>query len=93
MGDLLALMGDATDGISGVPKVGQKTAAQLINGNLERVISNSDKVAGQVGMNLGPPVRSLHQQQTLVPLGVFLQPRQIGDGGRNIGQTGGGGLF
>lgn len=43
--------------------------------------------------DLGQAVSSLHQQQTLVPLGVFLQPRQIGDGGRNIGQTGGGGLF
>lgn len=54
MGDLLALMGDAVEGIPGVSKIGRKTAAALlrINGNLDRVISDSDKVPGQVGANL-----------------------------------------
>ena len=54
MGDLLALMGDSVDGVPGVNKVGAKTAAELlrIHGNLDRVISNCDKVAGQVGANL-----------------------------------------
>ncbi len=68
MGDLLALMGDAVDGIPGVPKVGRKTAAQLlrINGNLERVISNSDKVAGQVGVNLRKEIEMARLSRKLV---------------------------
>ena len=78
MGDLLALMGDAADGIPGVDKVGAKTAAGLlrINGNLERVISNADKVAGQVGANLRKGVemarlsRKLVSFKTDVPLGL-----------------------
>lgn len=78
MGDLLALMGDAVDGIPGVNKVGQKTAAELlrINGNLDRVISNSDKVSGQVGANLRKGIdmarlsRKLVSFKTDMPLGL-----------------------
>ena len=78
MGDLLALMGDAVDGVPGVPKVGRKTAAALlrINGNLDRVISNSDKVAGQVGANLRKGIemarlsRKLASFKTDTPLGL-----------------------
>ena len=68
MGDLLALMGDAVDGVPGVPKVGSKTAAALlrINGNLERVISNSDKVAGQVGANLRKGIEMARLSRKLV---------------------------
>jgi DNA polymerase-1 len=78
MGDLLALMGDAVDGIPGVAKIGSKTAAGLlrINGNLDRVISNADKVPGQVGANLRKGVemarlsRQLVSFKTDVPLGL-----------------------
>jgi DNA polymerase-1 len=78
MGDLLALMGDAADGIPGVNKIGSKTAAGLlrIDGHLERVISNSDKVAGQVGVQLRKGIemarlsRKLVSFKTDVPLGL-----------------------
>jgi DNA polymerase-1 len=78
MADLLALMGDAVDGIPGVDKVGRKTAAELlrINGNLERVISNSDKVTGQVGAHLRKGIemarlsRKLVSFKTDMPLGL-----------------------
>jgi len=78
MGDLLALMGDAVDGVPGVDKVGRKTAATLlrIHGNLDRLISNADKVAGQVGANLrkGTEIARLSRQlvsfKTDVPLGL-----------------------
>jgi len=78
MGDLLALMGDSVDGIPGIHKIGSKTAAELlrINGNLDRVISNSDKVAGQVGANLRKGIemarvsRKLVSFKTDVPLGL-----------------------
>lgn len=78
MGDLLALMGDAVDGIPGVDKVGSKTAAGLlrINGHLDRVISNADKVPGQVGANLRKGIemarlsRKLVSFKTDMPLGL-----------------------
>jgi len=78
MGDLLALMGDAVDGIPGVDKVGRKTAAGLlrINGHLDRVISNADKVTGQVGANLRKGIemarlsRKLVSFKTDMPLGL-----------------------
>ena len=78
MGDLLALMGDPVDGVPGVDKVGKKTAATLlrINGNLDRLISNADKVGGQVGANLrkGIEIARLSRQlvsfKTDVPLGL-----------------------
>jgi 5'-3' exonuclease len=45
--DLLALCGDKTDNIPGVPGVGQTTAARLLVkwGNLETLFANTDKVA------------------------------------------------
>lgn len=78
MGDLLALMGDAVDGVPGVDKVGRKTAATLlrINGNLDRLISNADKVGGLVGVNLrkGIEIARLSRQlvsfKTDMPLGL-----------------------
>jgi DNA polymerase-1 len=92
MGDLLALMGDAADNIPGVDKVGRKTAAELlrINGHLERVISNADKVAGQVGVHLRKGIerarlsRKLVAFKTDVPLGLTwrmlsVSPRTISE--------------
>lgn len=78
MGDFLALMGDAADGIPGVDKIGKKTAAELlrIHGTLERVLSNADKVAGQAGVNLRKGIemaklsRQLVSFKTDVPLGL-----------------------
>jgi DNA polymerase-1 len=78
MGDLLALTGDAVDGVPGVDKVGRKTAAMLlrIHGHLERLISNADKVGGQVGVNLrkGIEIARLSRQlvsfKTDMPLGL-----------------------
>jgi len=68
MGDFLALMGDAADGIPGVAKVGSKTAATLlrINGTLDRVLSNADKVAGQVGVNLRKGIEMARLSRQLV---------------------------
>jgi DNA polymerase-1 len=44
--ELLALMGDASDNVPGIPGVGEKTALQLIKefGSLEKVLKNADKV-------------------------------------------------
>jgi DNA polymerase-1 len=46
--DLIGLKGDTSDNIPGVPGIGDKTAAQLLQeyGDLEGVLSNIDKVSG-----------------------------------------------
>ena len=47
--DILALWGDASDNIPGVPRIGEKTAKKLIAefGTVEGVIANSDKLKGK----------------------------------------------
>ena len=52
--DYLALMGDASDNIPGVPKVGPKTAAKWIAeyGSLDEVIAHAEDIGGKVGENL-----------------------------------------
>ncbi|MFQ5984774.1 MAG: DNA polymerase I [Alphaproteobacteria bacterium] len=46
VGDVLALAGDSTDNVPGVPGIGVKTAAELINafGDLEAVLARADEV-------------------------------------------------
>jgi len=46
--DLIGLKGDTSDNIPGVPGIGDKTAAQLLQefGSLEDVLANVDKVSG-----------------------------------------------
>jgi DNA polymerase-1 len=45
--DYLALMGDSSDNIPGVPKIGPKTAAQLLNefDNIDNLYLNLDKIS------------------------------------------------
>ena len=52
--DYLTLMGDASDGIMGVPKVGAKTAQTLLNryGDLATILQNAKDIKGAVGKNL-----------------------------------------
>jgi len=46
LGDVLALMGDSVDNVPGVPGVGPKTAAQLIQeyGDLESVLAHAEEI-------------------------------------------------
>ena len=52
--DLLALMGDTSDNIPGVPKVGPKTAAKWLAeyDTLQGVMDHADEIKGKVGENL-----------------------------------------
>jgi DNA polymerase-1 len=49
--DYLALMGDSSDNIPGVPKVGPKTAAKWIEqyGSMQGVIDHAEDIGGKVG--------------------------------------------
>lgn len=48
--DILGLMGDAVDNIPGVPSIGEKTAAKLIQefDSLEKVLENANSVKGKI---------------------------------------------
>ena len=52
--DYLALVGDASDNIPGVPKVGPKTAAKWLNEytTLDNLLANQDRIEGKVGESL-----------------------------------------
>ncbi len=52
--DLKGLMGDSSDNIPGVPRIGPKTAVKLLQqyGTLEDVLANAGDIRGQVGANL-----------------------------------------
>lgn len=52
--DYLALMGDTSDNIPGVPKVGPKTAAKWLNqyGSLDAILEHKNEIRGKVGENL-----------------------------------------
>ncbi|MCK5813043.1 MAG: DNA polymerase I [Cocleimonas sp.] len=65
--DYLTLMGDTSDNIPGVPKVGPKTAVKWLNeyGSLESVMENADKFKGKVG-------EYLRESLTFLPLSYQL---------------------
>jgi DNA polymerase-1 len=52
--DVLALMGDSSDNIPGVPRVGEVTAKKWISehGSLDRLLEKADDVKGKVGESL-----------------------------------------
>ncbi|WP_426116582.1 5'-3' exonuclease [Massilia sp. PWRC2] len=76
--DLLALMGDVTDGVPGVSKVGMKTAAKLLNayGDVDAVLAGAGILKTPIGERLRAErdilmvSRQLVRLKTDVPLGV-----------------------
>ena len=52
--DYLALVGDSSDNIPGVPKVGAKTAAKWLNqySTLDALLAHRDEIEGKVGESL-----------------------------------------
>jgi DNA polymerase-1 len=85
--DLLALMGDSSDNIPGVPKVGPKTAAKWLDtyGSLEAVIAHAGEIKGKVGESLRDNLETLALSRELATIRCDveleiepndLQPRQ-----------------
>jgi DNA polymerase-1 len=52
--DYLALVGDTSDNIPGIPKVGPKTAAKWLNqyGTLDEIVAHAAEIPGKVGESL-----------------------------------------
>ena len=68
--DMLALVGDSSDNIPGVPKVGQKTAAKWLNEyeDLDSIKANAESFTGVVGNNLREFLPNLDRNVELVSL-------------------------
>ena len=68
--DYLALMGDTSDNVPGVPKVGPKTAVKwlLEYETLDGIIENADKIGGKVGENLREFIPQLPLSKDLVTI-------------------------
>ena len=69
--DYLTLMGDASDGIRGVPGVGAKTAAKLLTeyGSIGGILENVDQIKGKVGQSIKDNVEGItldHQLASIV---------------------------
>lgn len=85
--DYLTLMGDASDGIMGVPGVGAKTAAKLLTeyGSIGGILENVDKIKGKVGQNIKDSVEGIaidHQLASIVcdlELGICYEDLAIQD--------------
>ncbi len=68
--DTLALMGDTSDNVPGVEKIGLKTAAQLIQqyGSIDGIFENIDKIKGKRRENLEKARSQLPLSKQLVTL-------------------------
>ena len=81
--DYLALVGDASDNIPGVPKVGPKTAAKWLNEyqTLDQLLANQDRIEGKVGESLRASTADLALSRELArircDLALDLGPEQL----------------
>tara|TARA_A100001011_G_scaffold59252_1_gene58745 strand:+ start:45419 stop:48073 length:2655 start_codon:yes stop_codon:yes gene_type:complete len=68
--ELLAIVGDRSDNIPGITKVGNKTAAKWIEkyGSLNSIIDNAADISGVVGVNLRNELSNLKRNLFLVSL-------------------------
>ena len=68
--DLKALKGDASDNIPGVPGIGEKTAAKLLNeyGDLDGIYNNIDKISGATKTKLENGKESAYMSRDLAKI-------------------------
>jgi len=83
--DYLALMGDSSDNIPGVPKCGPKTAVKWLveYKDIDNLLVNQDKIGGKIGENLRASVDQLAMSKDLatircdLELGIMLNDLQV----------------
>ena len=68
--DYLALVGDSSDNIPGIEKVGPKTAAKWLNqyGTLDNLIAHAQEISGKVGENLRAGLETLELSRKLATI-------------------------
>ena len=73
--DYLALIGDSSDNIPGIDKVGPKTGAKLLQqyGDLDRLIADVANVPGKVGENLRAGLSTLELSRRLATIRTDLE--------------------
>ena len=77
--DYLALIGDKSDNVPGVDKVGPKTAVKWLQeySDIEGVINNAESIGGKVGENLRSSIETLKLAHELVKIKIDV-PLDIG---------------
>ncbi len=65
--DIAALVGETSDNLPGVPKVGEKTAVKWLTqfGTLDELLENADRVTGVVGNNLREHLDDVRRNRAL----------------------------
>ncbi len=73
--DYLALIGDSSDNIPGIDKVGPKTAAKLLqqHGTLDGVLAHLGEIPGKVGENLRAGLSTLELSRRLATIRTDLE--------------------
>jgi DNA polymerase-1 len=68
--DYLALVGDSSDNIPGVPKVGAKTAAKWLNAydSADGIVASAEEITGKVGESLRENIEQLRLSQDLATI-------------------------
>jgi DNA polymerase-1 len=68
--DYLALVGDSSDNIPGVPKVGAKTAAKWLNlyDSADGIVENGEDIKGKVGESMRDNVEQMRLSQELATI-------------------------
>lgn len=68
--DYLALVGDSSDNIPGIEKVGPKTAAKWLGqyGTLDNLIAHAQEISGKVGENLRAGLQTLELSRKLATI-------------------------
>lgn len=76
--DYLTLVGDSSDNIPGVPKVGPKTAVKWLHQyeTLQGVIDNADDIGGKIGENLRGALDAIPLSKDLVTIRCDLELEQ-----------------
>jgi DNA polymerase-1 len=85
--DFVALKGDTSDNIPGVPGVGDKTAAKLVNeyGSVEALVARADELKGKLGENVRAAADRLALNKELarivtdLELGFTLEQCEMGE--------------
>ena len=79
--DYLALMGDSSDNIPGVPGVGPKTAAKWLteHGSLDQVIAKAESIKGKIGERLRDNLEQLELSRQLATIRCDVELPQTPD--------------